>query len=168
MKMKPTDSCIFDETSLPPACEVYLCITPVPRGLYWLAASVAWFFTLSSSSSSSRAGLCADSKYRHWSVAFARRGDNVVVFQANKESATGELTASMSYRNRDSFHGDGTEKINLGSHDIPHERIQNLLNEMADAGGAYDQVRNNCRTWALELLRRLRIPVPDSVTAEDN
>lgn len=168
MKTKYYDGLTFDETALPPACEVYLCITPVPRGLYWFAASVAWFFSLSSSSSSSGANLCADSKYRHWSVAFARSGDNVVVFQASKQGRTGELTAYMSYRNRNSFFADGTQKINLGSRDIPHERIQNLLNEMSDTGGAYDQARNNCRTWALELLRRLRIPLPDSVTAEDD
>lgn len=167
MKIK-SDSFLFDETALPPACDVYLCITPVPRGLYWFAASVAWFFSLSSSSSSSRASVCADSKYRHWSVAFARSGDNVVVFQASKQSDTGDLTAFMSYRNRDSFFADGTEKINLGTRDIPHERLQNLLNEMSDTGGTYDQATNNCRTWALELLNRLRIPVPDRVTAEGN
>lgn len=168
MKAKYNDSILFDETELPPSCDVYLCITPVPRGLYWFAASVACFFSLSSSSASSRASLCADSKYRHWSVAFARSGDKVVVFQASKQSVTGELAASMSYRTRESFNADGTEKINLGTRNIPHERIQNLLNDMSDAGGTYDQASNNCRTWALEVLRRLDIQAPASVTGEGN
>ncbi|XP_077511493.1 uncharacterized protein LOC144121925 [Amblyomma americanum] len=157
----------FDEMAFSTSCDVYLCSTPIPRGVFWLAASIAWFFGSAFSSASSRHTLCADEKYRHWTVAFARRGDDVTVFQASRD-ASDQLSAFMTYSKRDKFLQDKTEKRHLGTHEVPHERTQNLLNEMSDVGGLYDQGTNNCRTWAMEVLRRLGIPTPSTDGTENS
>ncbi|KAK8783364.1 hypothetical protein V5799_010269 [Amblyomma americanum] len=148
----------FDEMAFSPSCDVYLCSKTIPRGGFWLA-SVAWLCGTACSSASSRHILCADEKYRHWMVAFARRGDDVTVFQASRD-ASGQLSAFMTYSSRAKFLQDESEKRHLGSYEIPHERTQNLLTEMSDVGGQYYDGTNDCRSWAMEVLRRLGILIP--------
>ncbi|XP_064472685.1 uncharacterized protein LOC135387406 [Ornithodoros turicata] len=95
---------------------------------------------------------------QHWSVVFKYDDGNVAVCEANPDKK-GTLVGHFSWKAADHAEKVEANKVSLGNHTIPSERVVSVMRDM-NRGTKYILYRNNCQSWVKELLQRLNIPCP--------
>ncbi|KAH7970254.1 hypothetical protein HPB49_001709 [Dermacentor silvarum] len=139
-------------------CSVSVCYIPI-QDSYASAGLVSFVAGLSSS-------VCVRGSHRHWVIIFDHGDDLMILYEADKDNMTGNLTGRISWKSRTSVEDIYRHRTYLGNHVIPKARIQAAVQMMSKAG-PYDITKNNCQTWAKQLLRKLAVEPQVELDAEE-
>lgn len=134
-------------------CDVYLCNRPIQHGGSVNLASGALSLVASTTRS-----VSGDAWNKHWLLVFDYGDDEVLICDADMDA--GELTGRRYWKKKAFFLKTYPNKRYLGRHNVPERLLEKYLKKVCDSG-RYHLIRNNCQTWALDLLRELGIKAPE-------
>lgn len=98
-------------------------------------------------------------RWPHWAVVLSF-GGKALYCAGKRDPRTGNLVATATWSTTVQIDAMDVHKISLGNHTVPPERLYGAMSGLC-RDGKYRTVHNDSQAWAVRLLNRLSLDIPD-------
>lgn len=98
-------------------------------------------------------------RWPHWAVVLSY-GDKALYCTGKRDPSTGCLVGTATWKPTTEIDTMNVHKISLGKHTVPPQQLYDAMNGLCEEG-KYRTVHNDSQAWAVRLLNRLSLDIPD-------
>lgn len=129
------------------SCEVLVCFGTAPAGLLERLSTAV-------------RGWGRPRRWPHWAVVLSYADDKVLYCCGCRDPRTGHLVGTATWRTTAQLQAIDVHRISLGEHSVSVEQLHEAMTGLSE-GGQYRAVHNDSQTWAVKLLNRLSLDIPE-------